>query len=128
MRLFEVLLHASTQLQGTRSRDLHQRVLETFNLSESDYSLNQLRYDLRKLKGHGLLAREKHRYTYRLSEKGLKVALMFALFHKRICGPLANSLFGTAPKSSVPLSRIHAAFKRTEESLDALVATFKMAA
>jgi hypothetical protein len=55
------------------------------------YGLNQLRYDLRKLKGHGLIERDGSRYAYRLTQKGIQVALLFLFFHKRLCGPLANS-------------------------------------
>jgi len=46
--------------------------LESFQLSEKTYGLNQLRYDLRKLKGHGLLERDGSRYTYRLTTKGIQ--------------------------------------------------------
>jgi hypothetical protein len=44
-------------------------VLTTFGLSEKRYRLNQLRYDLRKLKGHGLLERDGQRYACRLTTK-----------------------------------------------------------
>src|SRR6266478_4142524 len=40
-------------------------------------ALNQLRYDLRKLKGHGLLQRDGSRYAYRLTPKGVQVGLLF---------------------------------------------------
>jgi len=46
---------------------VHRVLLESFQLSEKTYGLNQLRYDLRKLKGHGLLERDGSRYTYRLN-------------------------------------------------------------
>ena len=55
----------------------------TFDLSEKTYGLNQLRYDLRKLKGHGLIERDGSRYAYRLTQKGIQVALLFLFFHKR---------------------------------------------
>jgi hypothetical protein len=61
------------------------------------YTLTQLRYDLRKLKAHARLARDASRYAYQLTEKGIRVALMFILFHQRICGPLANTLFHRRP-------------------------------
>ena len=57
MTLMEVLLHGGTQLNGWRSADIHQAVLTTFGLSATTYTLTQLRYDLRKLKAHGLLER-----------------------------------------------------------------------
>jgi hypothetical protein len=68
-----------------------------FQLTEKAYGLNQLRYELRKLKGHGLLERDGSRYTYRLTSKGIQVALLFLIFHKRLCGPLANSRFHHQP-------------------------------
>ena len=60
--------------------------------------MNQLRYDLRKMKAHGLIERD-GRYAYRLTGKGTKVALIFVLFHQRLCGPLANSLFHHKPNT-----------------------------
>jgi hypothetical protein len=50
---------------------------------------NQLCYDLRKLKGHGLLEHDGFRYAYRQT-KGIQVALLFLFFHKRLCGPHAK--------------------------------------
>jgi hypothetical protein len=57
MRLMEVLLRGGTQLNGWRSPEIHQAILTTFGLSTSTYTLTQLRYDLRKMKAHGLLER-----------------------------------------------------------------------
>ena len=68
-----------------------------FQLSAKTYRLNQLCYDLRKLKGHGLLQRDGSRYAYHLTAKGLQVALLFLFFHKLLCGPLANSRFHHKP-------------------------------
>ena len=74
MRLMEVLLHGGTQLNGWRSADIHQAILTTFGLSASSYTLTQLRYDLRKMKAHGLLERIGRGYRYRLTDKGIKAA------------------------------------------------------
>jgi hypothetical protein len=93
LRLMEVLIHSGTQLAGWRSRQLHTTILTTFNLSAQKYTLTQLRYDLRKMKAHGLVERESNQYSYRLSNKGIKTSLIFILFHKHVCGPLAHSVF-----------------------------------
>ena len=88
IRLMEALLHGGTAVGGR-------------------YGLNQLRYDLRKIKGNGLLERDGKCYPYRLSDKGTKVTLMFVLFHKQIRGPLANSLFHHQPDAaSRPKSKL----------------------
>jgi hypothetical protein len=97
IRLLEVLLHSGSHVGGWTAKQIHHAVLTTFDLSDSAYRLNQLRYDLRKLKGHGLLQRDGSRYAYRLTPKGVQVGLLFLFFHKRLCGPLANSRFHHRP-------------------------------
>jgi hypothetical protein len=118
IRLMEVLLHGGTQLNGWRSADIHQAILTTFGLSAAGYSITQLRYDLRKMKAHGLLERIGRSYLYRLTDKGTKAALMFVLFHRRVCGPLANSLFHHRPDESLkPGSKIEAAYHKADHAI-----------
>ncbi len=73
IRLLEVLLHGGGHVGGWTAKQIHQAVLTTFHLSDATYRLNQLRYDLRRLKGHALLQREQARYAYRLTPKGVHV-------------------------------------------------------
>jgi hypothetical protein len=118
MRLMEVLLHGGTQLNGWRSTDIHQAILTTFGLPDSTYTLTQLRYDLRKLKAHGLLERIGRGYRYRLTDKGVKAALMFILFHKRVCGPLANSLFHHRSEETLkPASKVETAYYKADRAI-----------
>src|ERR1700685_3506208 len=110
IRLLEVLLHGGNTIGGWTAKQIHQTVLTSFQLSPKTYGLNQLRYDLRKLKGHGLLERDGTLYAYRLPTKGLQVALLFLFFHKRLCGPLANSRFHHTPDPAhAPKSKLEAA-------------------
>lgn len=119
IRLMEVLLHSAIQVQGWRSAHIHNAVLEAFKLDPSQYSLTQLRYDLRKMKGHGLLQRDGNRYAYRLTNKGMKVALLFVLFHKRVCGPIANSLFNNKAKPSTPpQTKLETAYRNADNSIE----------
>jgi hypothetical protein len=122
LRLMEVLLHGGTSVGGWTAKQIHQAVLTTFELSANTYGLNQLRYDLRKLKGHGLLERDGRRYAYRLSSKGLQVALLFLFFHKRLCGPLANSRFHHKPDpASRPNSKLEAAYHKADKAIQDIV-------
>jgi hypothetical protein len=122
VRLLEVLLHAGPQVGGWTARQIHHAVLTAFDLSDSSYGLNQLRYDLRKLKGHGLLERDGVRYAYRLTPKGVQVALLFLFFHKRLCGPLANSRFHHRPAPPYrPDSRLEAAYHRADAAIQRVV-------
>ena len=82
IRLMEVLLHSGTKLGGWRIAQIHQAILTAFGLKAENYTLTQLRYDLRKMKAHGLVERDGKRYAYRLTAKGNKAALLFVLFHK----------------------------------------------
>ena len=122
IRLLEVLLHGGTHVGGWTAKEIHQSVRTTFGLSEPSYGLNQLRYDLRKLKGHGLLERDGSRYAYRLTSKGIQVALLFLFFHKRLCGPLANSRFHHRPDPQHrPNSRLEAAYHRADKAIQNIV-------
>jgi hypothetical protein len=122
IRLLEVLLHASPTLGGWTAKQIHQAVLTTFQLSPRTYALNQLRYDLRKLKGHALLQRDGSRYAYRLTPKGVQVALLFLFFHKRLCGPLANSRFHHAPDPAhAPDSKLESAYYKADKAIQNIV-------
>jgi hypothetical protein len=122
IRLLEVLLHGGNTVGGWTAKQIHSAILTTFQLSAKAYGLNQLRYDLRKLKGHGLLERDGRRYAYRLTGKGVQVALLFLLFHKRLCGPLANSRFHHEPDPAHrPNSKLEAAYHRADKAIENIV-------
>jgi hypothetical protein len=55
IRLMQVLLHAGTTVGGWRAQQLREAVVMSFGLSAKRYAINQLRYDLRKMKAHALL-------------------------------------------------------------------------
>jgi hypothetical protein len=129
LRLMEVLLHHATQIQGWRTTDLQQAITSAFGLQPDSYTLTQLRYDLRKLKAHGLLERDGKRYCYRLTDKGARVALLFVLFHKRVCGPLAHSLFSRRPNEQhKPKSKIETAYYRADAAIQHVLDELAMAA
>ena len=122
IRLMEVLLHGGNTVGGWSAKQIHEAVLTTFQLSAGAYRLNQLRYDLRKLRGHGLLARDGSRYAYQLTAKGVQVALLFLFFHKRLCGPLANSRFHHQPNPDHrPKSKLEAAYHRADLAIQQIV-------
>jgi hypothetical protein len=70
------------------------------------------------MKAHGLLERIGRAYWYRLSDKGTKAAFMFILFHKRLCGPLANSLFHHRPDEVLkPASKVETAYHKADDAI-----------
>ena len=101
---------------------MKEAVLDAYGLTEQTCTPGQLRYDPRKLKAHGLAERPGRSYCYRLTQKGVRAAVMLLLFHKRVCGPLAHSLFATAPaKMSKARTKIQAAHRQADTSVQRLV-------
>ncbi len=68
-----------------------------------------------------MLQRDGRRYAYRLTDKGTRVALLFVLFHQRVCGPLANSLFHRPLPTAKPLSKLEAAYHKADRSIDQII-------
>src|SRR6202047_3953148 len=99
IRLLEVLLHGGSHVGGWTAKQIHHAVLTTFDLSDTAFrhSLPPKSAPLRpaqaqkpapaKAGGHRLLQRDGSRYAYRLTPKGVQVALLFLFFHKRLRGP-----------------------------------------
>lgn len=128
IRLLEVLLHAGTAIGGWTARQIHEVVLDRFEVPAGRYPFNSLRYDLRKLKGHGLLEREAGRYAYRLTGKGQRVAALFLLFHQRLCGPVAGGQFGRRPQQRYcPRSPLERAYYRADQAIDEIVSILRAA-
>ncbi|HME21102.1 MAG TPA: hypothetical protein VKI44_07035, partial [Acetobacteraceae bacterium] len=71
---------------------------------------------------HGLLQRDGSRYAYRLTPKGVQVALLFLFFHKRLCGPLAHSRFHHRRAARhQTASRLEAAYHRADTAIQRIV-------
>jgi hypothetical protein len=57
-----------------------------------------------------------------LTPKGVQVALLFLFFHKRLCGPLANSRFRHCPDTHYkPASKLEAAYHRADKAIQQIV-------
>jgi hypothetical protein len=122
IRLMEVLLHSGSKISGWRMAEIHEAILSAFGLKAKSYTITQLRYDLRKMKAHGLVERDGKRYAYRLTAKGNRAALLFVLFHKRVCGPLAHSLFDPPPQpQSRPATKLEAAYRKADHSIEQML-------
>ncbi|HEU4388121.1 MAG TPA: hypothetical protein VFV34_10010 [Blastocatellia bacterium] len=129
IRLMEVMLHAGTGVGGWTAKHIHEAVVGQFGLRRDKYGLNSLRYDLRKLKGHGLLERVEDHYRYRLTDKGRRVAMLMLMFHQRLCGPLAGSQFANRPDANhrPKMSKLEEAYYKADEAIDMIVQILKAA-
>jgi hypothetical protein len=76
------MIHAVTGFTNKSLRGLVAGLLGT------DYSANQMSYDLRRLKLHGLIERLAHTNTYGLTPDGIRVAVFYTKLHRRLLDPL----------------------------------------
>jgi len=61
-------------------------------------------------------------YAYRLTTKGVDVALLFLFFHQRLCGPLANRRFHHKPDPAErPNSKLEAAYHKADKAIEYIV-------
>ena len=123
MRLLQVFLgRGAGSLGGWSGQELRSAILDTFELAPSHYSLSALRYDLRKLRAHGLIERLPHTYRYRLTTKGQKAAILMTLLRKRVYGPLAASAFVHKPAADpVPPTPIEKAYRNADRAFQKVV-------
>ncbi len=78
----------------------------------ADYSTNQMSYDLRRLRLHGLIERIPGTITYQLTPDGIRAAVFYTKVRDRLLGPLLDT--GDQPPAPIELRR---ALKQIDQSL-----------
>lgn len=121
IRLLEALLHPGTFVADWTSRAVHARLLQRHRLAEAAYRLGQLRYDLGKLRAHGLVERIGASRRYRLTVPGLKLAVLLVKLRTRLLGPLVSLAAVNQPRpASRHRSTVEAAFRQVDTALEHL--------
>jgi hypothetical protein len=124
IRLMEGLLHPGTFVADWTTREVHARLLTRHRLAEADYRLGQLRYDLGKLRAHGLVERLGTSRRYRLTGRGLKLGVLLVKLRTRLLGPLVSLAAARAPRRpSRHPSAVEAAFRQIDVALEHLCDT-----
>lgn len=80
-------------------------------LHGSDYTANQMGYDLRKLRLHGLIEKLPRTNTYRLTPEGIRAAVFYTKLRGRLLGPLLDT--SDRPPAPIELRRALATIDRT---------------
>lgn len=78
------LLTFRTQIAGFTNRDLRHLTAELRGLPSSDVTTGQATYDLRRLRSHGLIERLPLTYRYRVTDTGLRTAMLITRVHDRL--------------------------------------------
>jgi hypothetical protein len=124
IRLLEGLLHPGTFVADWTTREVHARLLARHRVTEADYRLGQLRYDLGKLRAHDLVERLGTSRRYRLTPRGLKLGVVLVKLRTRLLGPLASLASDPQPRRSPRHpSDVEAAFRQVDVALDHLCDT-----
>ncbi|MGB7962845.1 MAG: hypothetical protein WCF12_07810 [Propionicimonas sp.] len=79
---------------GFTNRSLRAQVTK---LLGTPYSVNQMSYDLSRLRLNGLIQRRPHTNTYQLTAEGIRVAVFYTKVHNRVLRPLAAANRAPAP-------------------------------
>jgi hypothetical protein len=80
-----------------RTIDLHATVAEALGRAPETYTLGQLRYDLAKLRGKGLVERIAGTQAYRLPSEGYRLAVLYLKLFHRIYAPLTAGTLDPVP-------------------------------
>ena len=128
IRLLDNLLYTGGLLGDWTTRQLHERILARHRLGEDDYTLGQLRYDLSKLRAHGLAERVGRSRRYRLTPDGVRLGALLVKIRTRLLGPIfADPTLAPKPRSKNP-STVEAALRTVDRALDTLCSTLGLSA
>jgi hypothetical protein len=85
--VLSALLGFTLLARGFTNRQLRERVAGLLGQSPESLTPGRMTYDLRRLRLHGLIERVKKSHRYRLTERGIQVAMFFTRTYARILRP-----------------------------------------
>ncbi len=99
----------------TENGDLKSRVAQLLGKEEPEISTGQMSYDLRRLKGHGVIRKIEGTHRYEVTEEGLRLALFISQVERRVYQEGASELFSEWHEGN--LHQAYNAFGQEVESL-----------
>ena len=112
MALFLALTLFHHLIDGFHNRDLRAQVAQLLGVADSEYTVGQMTYDLRRLRLKGILYRPRGTHRYFLTPYGWKVARLFSRLECRVLRP-AMAMF-TANDAVLPFP-----FRQSLDRVDA---------
>jgi len=118
-----VLLLLCLHFEGFRNRQLRPLLAQLLGLPSERITPGMLTYDLRRLRLHGLIERIPKSHRYRLTKKGLGVALLYQRTYGRWLRPVLSIIDGGNAKGHSPSSKLlHQAQAALDRFLDSQAA------
>jgi hypothetical protein len=105
-------------IDGFRNQDLRKQVVDLLGVTMSDYTPNQMTYDLRRLRLKGLIYRPAGTHRYFVTPYGWKVARLFSRLEARVFRPAIAMFTGNDAVLPFPLRQ---ALDRVDAQLDLLI-------
>ena len=107
------------------TQEIHPYTLEALGLSEAEYRLASLRYDLSKLRAKGLVDKVPRSRRYRLTPQGYSICLVFLKLFDRIYAPLTAGLLqpvsGDSKFQQPKRSQLDRLYQRVADDLERLL-------
>jgi hypothetical protein len=110
--------------RGFSQRDLREHWAPLLGEDPSDMTPGRMTYQLRRLRLHGLIARQEGTHRYVITDFGLRVSLFFTRGYARILRPGLSVVMDENREEPPELRR---AFDQLEAAIDRHVAQAKMA-
>jgi hypothetical protein len=106
-RRAQALLHALLMFRllshGFANRDLRALLAPLLGLAPGTITAGQMSYDLRRLRGHGLIIRVPGSHRYHVTDTGLHHAMLLTHIHTRLLQPGLAALTDPDPPLPTPL-------------------------
>jgi hypothetical protein len=120
--LFQLLLLFRLLPCGFRNRELRVHLARLRGRDPASCTAGQMSYQLRRLRLHGLIERQAGSHCYRVTERGLRVALFFTRSYARVVRPGLGEVFAVPLPEDTPLQQ---AFAHVERAVDQYAARAK---
>lgn len=112
LALMQMLCLFALSPTGFRHRDIRSSVAQLLGRALDDYGANQMTYDLRRLRLHGLIERVPRSHRYRITEVGARLAVLYLRIYARGFRPTASLPTTGTHRGSQALERLDAALTK----------------
>lgn len=123
LALFSALLVFRLWPRGFSNRELKEHLAPLLGEDPGALTQGRMTYQLRRLRLHGLIARQAGTHRYGVTELGLRVALFFTRSYARVLRPGLAEVIPEEAGEGTPLRR---AFLALERAMDQYVAQAKL--